>query len=137
MKGGQLLNIRPVRSMYQHFLGIYIQGSRTSHPFKVIEPETISSSQVYSTEGANFQARGVLNFATGDRHSISESIGSERTASSCDMTTRGPTSGGVLGLVTGGSVSSVGGNSEINPSPQMNLRIENLVIEQQVNNGNR
>ena len=53
------------------------------------------------------------------------------------MTTRGPTSGGVLGLVTGGSVSSAGGNSEINPSPQMNLRIENLVIEQQVNNGNR
>ena len=53
------------------------------------------------------------------------------------MTTRGPTLGGVLGLVTGGSVSSVGGNSEINPSPQMNLRIENLVIEQQVNNEDR
>ena len=53
------------------------------------------------------------------------------------MTTRGPTSGGVLGLVGGGSVSSVGGSSEINPSPQMNLRMENLVIEQQVINANR
>ena len=109
------------------FAGIYIQGSRPSHPFKVIEPETVSSSQIYAADGTALQGRGSSSVMANDRRSITESIGSERTTSSYDITFRGPTMAtGGFGLVGSGSGSSVGGHSGAASPPQM-LCIESFV----------
>ena len=106
-----------------------MQGSRTSHPFKVIEPETVSSSQIYAADGSAFQNRGASSATTNDRLSITESIGSERTTSSFENTFRGPNMAtGGFGLVGSESGSSIGGHSDIASAPAM-LRIETFVSQ--------
>ena len=84
-------------------------------------------------------ASNVTSDRSSDRQSVSGSIESEQTTSSCDIMTRGPTMapGGMIGLVGGGSGSSIGDRSEISPSPQMNLRMENLIEQVKGRNGER
>ena len=108
------------------FLGIYIQGSRPSHPFKVVEPETVSSSQIYGTDGTILPNRAAST-AANERRSTTESIGSERTNSSIDVAFQRPTIPGVLGLVGSESGSAVGMPSV---EPPKVLCIESFVSRQ-------
>ena len=107
-----------------------MQGSRTSHPFKVIEPEAVASSQIFSPDGTALQTRGTSNTTGSDRRSITESIGSERAASSCDFNPRSHAANtSPLGLVRTGSRSSVERNFDANSASQI-LLIESFVSPQ-------
>ena len=66
-------------------IGIYIAGVRPSHPFKVIEPEKTPACQNCPADAASTQTRSASNVMANDRRSISESLSSERTTSSCDI----------------------------------------------------
>ena len=81
------IRITPTRYLLLLLLiiGIYIAGVRPSHPFKVIEPEKAPASQNCPADGASTQTRSASNVMANDRRSISESISSERTTSSCDI----------------------------------------------------
>ena len=95
----------------------------------MIEPEAVPSSQVFSPDGTVLQNRGTSNTTGIDRRSITESIGSERTTSSCDFNPRSHANTNPLGLVRTGSRSSVERNSDTNSASQI-LRIENFVSSQ-------
>ena len=110
--------------------GIYIQGSRHSHPFKVIEPETISSNQTHPSEGGGLQIRVTSNATPIDKRSVTESMGSEHTSSSVSMYQTSAITSGSLGIAKSGSRSSIERNVEVSAS--QSLQIENFIPQQVV-----
>ena len=112
------------------FLGIYIQGSRPSHPFKVIEPESTNSSQPIPADNPDLQNRVGSNTLPIDRRSISGSICSERTTSSSDFTFRPPnTNASGRGLVGSESRSSAERNTG-RASTSQTLCLESFITPQ-------
>ena len=109
--------------------GIYIQGSRPSHPFKVIEPQTLAPNQNATVDVAALQIRGVSSAIPSDRRSITESLGSERTSSSVSMHRAPARLSGSFRLDKSDSRSSIERNADGLSSPQ-NLRIENFISQQ-------
>ena len=107
--------------------GIYIQGSRPSHPFKVIEPQTLAPNQ--NVDVAALQIRGVSSSIPSDRRSITESLGSERTSSSVSMHRAPAILSGSFRLDKSDSRSSIERNADGLSSSQ-NLRIENFISQQ-------
>ena len=109
--------------------GIYIQGSRPSHPFKVIEPQTLAPNQNATVDVAALQIRGVSSAISSDRRSITESLGSERTSSSVSMHRAPAILSGSFRLDKSDSRSSIERNADGLSSSQ-NLRIENFISQQ-------